>query len=96
MFEIESMPSQKLCDIYGMMVFMYRKPKEHEPPHIHIKYAEKEAEYELNGNILAGKSVDYMDDLAEALLSKYYDVLLDMWKTQNIHPLGITENDLEI
>ena len=96
MFQIESMASTELCNIYGMKVHMYRKPREHEPPHIHIKYGDKEAEYELNGKYKIGSKDSYIKRLAIALTTKYGDILLDMWNTQDIQPLGITENDLNI
>ena len=40
---------------YGVIITMIAGDREHNPPHFHAKYQDYEAEYDFDGNILAGK-----------------------------------------
>ena len=33
----------QLATFYGIVIYMYHKPREHNPPHIHTSYAEHNA-----------------------------------------------------
>ena len=45
----------QLATFYGIVIYMYHKPREHNPPHIHASYGEHNATLIIeNGNILEG------------------------------------------
>jgi hypothetical protein len=45
-----------ISSFYGIIIRMYFKDSEqHHTPHFHAKYAEYEASFDLDGNILAGE-----------------------------------------
>ena len=60
---------------YGITIKMYFNDNErHHAPHFHAKYAEHEASFDLDGNLLAGEFPPKQ--------SKYIDVWADIHKSE--------------
>ena len=77
-----------ICTFYGICIKMNFKQKEHEPPHIHAFYGEKEAMFNIvNGELLKGRVPVTATKLVKEFLNKNKDDLLKMWDEQNIYKL---------
>lgn len=78
----------EISRFYGMIVRMYLKSKEHEPPHIHIEYSGHECLINLRtcarerGKIPA-RALGMVIEWTE----KNQDKLLEMWETGKIEKL---------
>ena len=77
-----------IARFYGIIVKMYLLGGEHNPPHVHILYGEKNGVLDLN--TLTFKECD-LPAKARALglewASAYQQELLTMWKTQSFRVL---------
>lgn len=43
----------EISRFYGLVVKMFFKPKEHEPPHIHVLYGEFNGIFEIQSKLMA-------------------------------------------
>ena len=72
-----------IASFYGIIIMMFLRDKEHNPPHIHAFYAEYKATFDIStGEIL------YDDDfprtgkkLVKKFILKYKKELIEMWNT---------------
>jgi len=77
-----------IARFYGMVIKMYLRGKEHNPPHVHVLYGEYNGIIDLltlsiiEGD-LPGKAVALVTEWA----SKHQDELLEMWNTQQFKKL---------
>jgi len=73
---------------YGLIVAMYYlDTKQHKLPHIHIKYAESEAVYQIpDGNLLEGSLPANKEKLVKAWIEIHKEELMANWQ------LAITGN----
>ncbi|GHT80006.1 hypothetical protein FACS189467_0940 [Bacteroidia bacterium] len=70
-----------LSMFYGLLVRMYYAPKEHNPPHIHVVYQEKEATVNiLNGSMINGKLSRRHLRLVQAWIEIHREDLLADWQ----------------
>ena len=60
--------------IYGILVQIYAA--DHNPPHIHIRYAEFKATYDFDGNLLDGKLPPRQARFISAWIEYHKDELL--------------------
>ncbi len=72
-----------LCRFYGLIIRMYLKRKEHNPPHVHVIYGEDYAAIKIaNGAVIEG----YLPPKALALAKEWIQLnkkaLIHMWDTQ--------------
>ncbi|MFN7259843.1 MAG: DUF4160 domain-containing protein [Cyclobacteriaceae bacterium] len=67
---------------YGLIVLMYYlDTKKHKLPHIHVKYAEFEAVYQIpEGNILEGSLPSNKAKLVSAWIEIHLDELMANWE----------------
>lgn len=73
---------------YGIIIKMFFKPKEHEPPHIHALYGEYIGVYNLKTmEMTDGDLPKKAQELVEEWLKQHSDELLCMWDTQMIDKL---------
>lgn len=64
---------------YGIRIYL--PPKDHNPPHFHVKYAEYNAQVEIKtGNILAGKLPPKARALTEEWRMLNEEALLENWQ----------------
>ena len=67
-----------LSMFYGVIISMFYK--DHNPPHIHIQYAEYNAIVDFNGNILEGELPVKQRKLIEAWIVLHQDELYANWQ----------------
>ena len=78
----------EICRFYGIIIKMFFKPKEHEPPHIHAIYGEYVGYFSLETcSMTEGDLPAKAQSLVTEWLELHADSLLDMWKTQQIGKL---------
>jgi hypothetical protein len=67
---------------YGLIVAMYYlDTKQHKLPHIHIKYAETEAVYQIpDGNLLEGSLPANKEKLVKAWIEIHKEELMANWQ----------------
>ena len=67
-----------LSMFYGVIISMFYK--DHNPPHIHIQYAEYNAIVDFDGNILEGELPVKQRKLIEAWIVLHQDELYANWQ----------------
>lgn len=67
-----------LSMFYGVIISMFYK--DHNPPHIHIQYAEYKAIVDFNGDILEGELPFKQRKLIEAWIVLHQDELYANWQ----------------
>ena len=67
-----------LSMFYGVIISMFYK--DHNPPHIHIQYAEYKAIVDFNGDILEGELPSKQRKLIEAWIVLHQDELYANWQ----------------
>jgi hypothetical protein len=67
-----------LSMFYGVIISMFYK--DHNPPHIHIQYAEYNAIVDFNGHILEGELPVKQRKLIEAWIVLHQDELYANWQ----------------
>lgn len=69
---------------YGIVIRMYLKNKEHNPPHIHAFYGDNVATFHIeSGEILEGVFPKRAQRMVKEFISKNKKDLMDMWVTGN-------------
>ncbi len=85
------MPSISM--FYGVLIFIYfTDNKQHNFPHIHAKYQEFEAAFNINdGEIIDGKMPKNKSRLVQAWIELHRDELLANWELavngKNVYPI---------
>ena len=78
----------EISRFYGLVIKMFFKPKEHEPPHIHALYGEYIGIFELSSlQMLEGDLPSKAHQLVSEWLQIHQQELLSMWKTQLLKKL---------
>ncbi len=74
--------------IDGLIIKMYFSQSEHDPPHIHVQYAEHSAVVEIKtGNILDGSLPKTQTKKIREWTNNNRVELLEMWETKEIHKI---------
>jgi len=86
--DINNMPSISM--FYGIIIYMYPSDNErHHAPHIHAKYAEKEAVFSIkDGEMIKGEIPPKQANLVKAWIEIHNDELIANWE------LAITEKEV--
>lgn len=72
-----------LSQFYGITIKMYFEIAEHYPPHFHVLYGGREAEYDIEtGRILAGRMPRKVSKLIYEWASIHRSELQKVWDTQ--------------
>ena len=67
---------------YGIIIMMYLKDKEHNPPHIHAFYGSDAATFLIsNGDLYEGEFPYRAKKMVKEFINKYKNELLQMWET---------------
>ena len=78
----------EICRIYGIVIKMFFKPKEHEPSHLHALYGEHIGIFDLKTmNMTEGDLPTRAQQLVQEWMSAHQDRLLEMWDTQKLEKL---------
>ena len=71
-----------ISTFYGIIIMMYLKDKEHNPPHIHAFYGDQAATFYIaNGEIYEGSFPIRAKKMVKEFVMKYKAELLKMWET---------------
>ena len=78
----------EIARFYGIVIRMFLIDREHPPRHIHIKYGGYLAVMELdNLNIIEGRLPKRCRQLVREWAEIHQQELVEMWNTQNFHPI---------
>lgn len=77
---------------HGIVIKMYFRQKEHNPPHIHAIYGENIGLFSLSdGDMFEGDIPVKEQKIIQVFISKYGNELLQMWDTQQFTTLPPVE-----
>ena len=77
-----------ISTFYGIIIMMYLKDKEHNPPHIHAFYGDKAASFLIStGEIYEGDFPKRAQKMVKEFILKYKFELSEMWNTGNYKKL---------
>ncbi len=78
----------EISRFYGLVVKMFFKPREHEPPHIHVLYGEFNGIFEIQSKLMTeGDLPGKAQQMVLEWLALHEDELLKMWRNQTIGKL---------
>lgn len=67
---------------YGIIIMMYLKEKEHNPPHIHALYGSEQATFYIStGEVYKGYFPKRAKQMVKEFVLKYQKELFEMWET---------------
>mgnify|MGYP006387406333 FL=1 len=73
---------------YGIVIKMYLRKKEHNPPHLHAIYGEYMGMFSLeNGEMFEGDMPSKGQVLVKEFIEHYRERLIMMWNTQQFEVL---------
>ena len=72
-----------ISGFYGIVIKMYLRQKEHNPPHLHAIYGDYVGLFSLEEGDIPVKE----QKLIKNFILHYREQLYDMWKTQNFYLL---------
>lgn len=73
---------------YGIIIVMYLRNKEHNPPHVHAITQDFDAPFLIaTGEIMEGVFPSKAKALVKEFILKHKDELLEMWETENYKKL---------
>ena len=76
----------RLSMFFGIVIYMYAD--DHNPPHFHAFYQNYEAQFDLDGELIAGSMPRRQCRLIAAWVELHYDELLANWNlAQSDQPL---------
>lgn len=77
-----------ISSFYGIIIVMYFRKKEHNPPHIHAITQEFDAPFSiLDGEIMEGEFPDKAKNLVKEFVLKYQHELEEMWEKEQYKKL---------
>ena len=77
-----------IARFYGIIIRMYFQQAEHNPPHIHALFGEDMAAIDIkSGKIIEGQLPAKTLSLVQKWILLNRSELLNMWDTQEFHPL---------
>lgn len=77
---------------YGIVIKMYLRQKEHNPPHIHAIYGEYVGMFSIaDGEMFEGDLLQKVKMLVKNFIEFYKGRLLKMWETQQFEVLAPIE-----
>ncbi len=78
----------EIARFYGLVIRMYYIQSDHNPPHVHVKKAEKAAAVSIEtGEIIDGELSPSDIEHVHEWINLHKDELMDMWNTQVIKHL---------
>ena len=73
---------------YGIIIVMYLRNKEHNPPHVHAITQDFDAPFLIeSGEIMEGEFKKKEKSLVKEFILKYQNELLEMWETEKYKKL---------
>ena len=75
-----------VSQFYGIIITMYfNENTRHKLPHLHAEYAEHDAVFNLNGELLDGNLPIKQTKLIEAWISIHKEELDSLWHAMQVH-----------
>lgn len=72
-----------ISSFYGIIIVMYLRNKEHNPPHIHAITAEYDAPFLIStGELMEGEFPAKAKEMVKEFIFKYRKELEEMWETE--------------
>lgn len=73
-----------ISQFYGIVIKMFFQDREkHHLEHVHVQYAEYEATFDFEGNMLVGNLPKKQTSMVEAWIEIHNEELRALWKTIN-------------
>ncbi len=77
-----------ICHFYGIIIVMYLRDKEHDPPHIHAITQEYAAPFLIStGELIEGEFPRKAAGMVKEFILKYQAELEEMWETEKYRKL---------
>lgn len=77
-----------LSNFYGIIIVMYLRNKEHNPPHIHAITQDYDAPFLIEtGELIEGEFSSKAKNLVKEFVLKYQKELEEMWETEKYKKL---------
>ena len=77
-----------ISSFYGIIIVMYLRNKEHNPPHVHAITQDFDAPFLIEtGEIMEGNFPQKAKALVKEFVQKYRRELLEMWETETYKKL---------
>ncbi len=77
-----------ICHFYGIIIVMYLRNKEHNPPHIHAITQDFDAPFLIaTGEIMDGEFPPKARAMVKEFIQQYKTELLTMWETEEYKKL---------
>lgn len=77
-----------ICSFYGIIIVMYLRDKEHNPPHIHAITQEYDAPFLIeNGELIEGTFPSKAKEMVKEFILKYRKELKEMWDSETYKKL---------
>lgn len=77
-----------ISSFYGIIIVMYLRNKEHNPPHVHAITQDFDAPFLIEtGEILEGEFPTKAKSLVKEFILSHKAELEEMWNTENYHKL---------
>lgn len=77
-----------ICHFYGIIIVMYLRNKEHNPPHIHAITQEYDAPFLIEtGEIIDGYFPEKGQALVKEFVLRYQKELEEMWENERYYKL---------
>lgn len=81
-----------ISSFYGIVIVMYLRNKEHNPPHVHAITQDFDAPFLIaNGEIIEGEFPSKAKGLVKEFILKYRNELEEMWETEQYVKLPALE-----
>lgn len=81
-----------ICSFYGIVIVMYFRNKEHNPPHVHAITQDFDAPFLIaTGEIIEGEFPAKAKGLVKEFILKYQKELEEMWETEKYVKLPALE-----
>ena len=72
-----------ICHFYGIIILMYLRNKEHNPPHVHAITQDFDAPFLIaTGEIMEGEFPPKAKELVKEFIMTYQKELEEMWETE--------------
>lgn len=77
-----------ICNLYGIVIVMFLRDKEHNPPHIHAITQDYAAPFLIKtGELIEGDFPPKQAQIVKQFINRYRDELEEMWETETYRKL---------
>ena len=78
----------ELSRFYGIVIRLHYEEKEHNPPHIHARYGNEAASFDIeNGELISGSLPPNARSLVKKWILLHSQEIMEIWKTQEFRKI---------